>query len=68
MEDLRDGLGILTDTVQRLPAIVRQAEAALNEWQAEKDQREPWLARGLLLFGFWLVVLTCIIVIWRLAT
>ncbi|MGB3024379.1 2-polyprenylphenol 6-hydroxylase [Paradevosia shaoguanensis] len=68
VEDLRDGLGILTDTVQRLPAIVRQAEAALNEWQAEKDQREPWLSRGLLLFGFWLVVLTCIIVIWRLAT
>jgi len=66
VEDLRDGLGVLTDTVQRLPGIVRQTEAALSEWQAEKGQRTPWLSRGMLLFGFWLLVLTCLIAIWRM--
>ena len=66
VEDLRDGLGVLTDTVQRLPGIVRQTEAALSEWQAEKSQRKPWLSRGMLLFGFWLLVLTCLIAIWRM--
>jgi len=68
LEDLRDGIGILTDTVERLPGIVRQAEAALAEWQAERNQRRPWLSRGLLLFGFWVVVLTCLTLIWRLLT
>jgi len=63
IEDARDGFGILADTIGRVPGIVRQTEAALAEWQAEKHQREPWLSRWMVLSAFWLLVIACLVVL-----
>jgi ubiquinone biosynthesis protein len=60
LEDIRDGLKIFADTIQRLPGIIEQTEAALADYHAEKLRRRPW-PDGLLKWGLYLLLLLGIV-------
>ena len=42
IEDVKDGLKTLGETLGRLPDIVVQAESALTDYHAERARRKPW--------------------------
>ncbi|HEY4202008.1 MAG TPA: 2-polyprenylphenol 6-hydroxylase [Devosiaceae bacterium] len=68
LEELREGFSTLSDTVQRMPGLVRRAEAALDEYEAEKAVRRPWINRPMAITAWWVLVLAAVILIWRLIT
>ncbi len=66
IEDLGDGLRAAADTVRRLPHLVDRADAALTDYELERHGGEARTTRRLLFAGFWLAVITCIVLLWRL--
>jgi ubiquinone biosynthesis protein len=66
LEDVADQLRLAADTVGRLPAIVKKAEAALDDYEAEKRSRSRRNGRLMIVIGFWLLVAVALLVIWRL--
>jgi ubiquinone biosynthesis protein len=66
LEDVADQLRLAADTVGRLPAIVKKAEAALDDYEAEKRSRSRRTGRLMIVIGFWLLVAVALLVIWRL--
>ncbi len=66
LEDLADRLRTAADTVGRLPSIVGKAEAALDDYEAEKQSAARRNGRRMTIIGFWLLVALAVLLIWRL--
>jgi ubiquinone biosynthesis protein len=66
LEDLADRLRTAADTVGKLPAIVDKAEAALDDYEAEKRSSAARSRRTMIVLGFWLLVVVAVLLIWRL--
>jgi ubiquinone biosynthesis protein len=66
LEDLADRLRVAADTVGKLPAIVDKAEAALDDYEADKRSSAARNRRTMLVAGFWLLAVVAILLIWRL--
>lgn len=66
LEDLAEQLRAAATTVGRLPAIVQKAEAALDDYEAEKRSRVRRNGRLMTVAGFWLLAAVAILLIWRL--
>jgi ubiquinone biosynthesis protein len=66
LEALREGLDTLTDTIGRLPSLVARAEVALDDYDMEKAARRPWLSRTMVVAAFWVFILTCLAILWKM--
>lgn len=66
LEDVRDNLMAAADAVGRLPAIVAKAEAALDDYDADKRSPKRNFNRFMVVAGFWLLAVVCLLLIWRL--
>jgi len=67
-EALREGLDTFAETVKRIPGLVARAELALDDYDAEKRARRPWINRPMALAAFWIFLLTLLAVLWTLVT
>jgi len=66
LEDLRDHADVALDTIGRLPGLVTRAEAALDDYDAERRSPERRSTRRMLVWGFWAVVAIAIVLVVRL--
>jgi ubiquinone biosynthesis protein len=66
LEDLADRLRTAADTVGKLPDIVTKAEAALDDYEAEKRSSAARNRRLMMAAGFWLLAIVALLLIWRL--
>ena len=66
LEDIKDNLTTAAEAVSRLPAIIAKAEAALDDYDAEKRSPKRGFNRFMVLAGFWLLVIVTVLLIWRL--
>jgi len=66
IEDIKDNLTIAADAVSRLPAIISKAEAALDDYDAEKHSPRRGFNRFMAVTSFWLLVVAGLLLIWRL--
>ncbi len=57
IEDLKDQAGLALDTIGKLPGLVSRAEAALDDYDAEKRSPARRRAGRLMVAGFWVLVL-----------
>ena len=64
IEDFKDNFDIAVDTVGKLPGLINRAEAALDDYDAEKRSPQRLSTRRMLVVAFWvLVVIAAAIVI-----
>src|SRR3569833_3035213 len=56
LEDMRDNFSVAVDTVSKLPGLIRRAEAALDDYDAEKRSPQRRGTRRLLVAAFWVLV------------
>jgi ubiquinone biosynthesis protein len=68
LEDLRDRAEVAVDTVSRLPALVRRAEAALDDYDADRHSPDRRRTRTLLVAAFWVLVIMAAAIVVRLFT
>ena len=68
LEDLADRLRTAADTVARLPAIAQKAEAALDDYEAEKRSPRRRNGRMMALAAFWLLVVIAGLLLFRFLT
>jgi ubiquinone biosynthesis protein len=66
LEDLRDHARVAVETIGRLPGLVARAEAALDDYDAEKRSTEARGTRRLIVAGFWLLVLVVLALVVRM--
>jgi ubiquinone biosynthesis protein len=66
LEDLRDQAEIALDTIGKLPGLVNRAEAALDDYDAEKHSPQRRQARRLMLAGFWVLVIIAVALLFEL--
>ena len=67
LEDLKEQPDTAVDTaVGRLPAIIDKAEAALDDYDADKRSPKRRFNRFMVVAGFWLLAIVCALLIWRL--
>lgn len=66
IEDVKDSLGIAAEAISRLPAIIGKAEAALDDYNADKHSPRRGFNRFMTVAGFWLLALVSLLLIWRL--
>ncbi|RUT30248.1 2-polyprenylphenol 6-hydroxylase [Arsenicitalea aurantiaca] len=68
IEDARDGFTVAAETIGRLPALVARAETVLGQIETEHAARQVIVGPVLLRLGFWIVVLTCVTLVWSSLT
>ena len=56
LEDLRDRAQIAVDTIGKLPGLVTRAEAALDDYDAEKRSPQRQSTRTMMVAGFWVLL------------
>lgn len=66
LEDLKDNFDIAIATFARLPAIVTKAEAALDDYERDKNAPGRKFNRFMMIAGFWLAVVVLLVGLWRL--
>ena len=66
LEDLRDQAGIAMETVGKLPGLINRAQAALDDYDAEKRSPQRGGTRRMMVGAFWLLVIIAIAVVIRL--
>ena len=66
LEDLADTLRSGAEAVSRLPNILARAEGVLSDYEAERKARRPRFSPTVLLVAFWLALITCAVLLWRL--
>jgi len=65
LEDLREGLEETVATVRKLPGLVTRAEAALDDYDADKRSPQRGFNRFMFVAGFWLVVIVALVYLGR---
>ena len=63
IEDLRDHTTVALDTIGKLPGLVTRAEAALDDYDAEKRSPQRKANRTMMVVGFWVLVVIAIVLI-----
>jgi ubiquinone biosynthesis protein len=66
IEDIKDNLTTAGEAMSRLPAIITKAEAALDDYDAEKRSPSRGFNRFMVVVLFWLLVIAFLVLIWRL--
>jgi ubiquinone biosynthesis protein len=66
IEDLKDQAGVALDTIGRLPGLVVRAEAALDDYDADRRSPQRRSTRRVLIAGFWVLVAIAVILLLRL--
>jgi ubiquinone biosynthesis protein len=66
IEDLRDHAEVALDTIGRLPGLVTRAEAALDDYDAEKRSPQRHTTRRMMVAAFWVLIVIAIAVVVRL--
>ena len=65
LEDLREGFEETVATVRKLPGLVTRAEAALDDYDAEKRSPQRGFNRFMFVAGFWLIVIVALVYLVR---
>ena len=63
LEDLKDQAEIALDTIGKLPGLVNRAEAALDDYDAEKRSPARRDFQRLMLIGFWVLVVIALVLV-----
>jgi ubiquinone biosynthesis protein len=63
LEDMRDNFSVAVDTVSKLPGLIRRAEAALDDYDAEKRSPQRRDTRRLMVAAFWVLVVIAVAVV-----
>ena len=63
LEDLKDQAEIALDTIGKLPGLVNRAEAALDDYDAEKRSPARRDFQRLMLIGFWVLVVVALVLV-----
>ena len=63
LEDLKDQAEIALDTIGKLPGLVNRAEAALDDYDAEKRSPARRDFQRLMLVGFWVLVVIALVLV-----
>jgi ubiquinone biosynthesis protein len=66
LEDLRDNLGVAADTVGKLPGLINRAEAALDDYDADKRSPRHRSTRAMMVVGFWAILMIAAVLVVRL--
>lgn len=66
LEDMADMLRTGADAVSRLPNILARAEVVLADYEAERTVRRTPVPPWVMIAAFWLAVITCGVLLWRL--
>lgn len=68
LEDFREGFEEAIATVRKLPGLVTRAEAALDDYDAEKRSPQRGFNRFMFVASFWIIVIVALIYLYRVAT
>ncbi len=66
LEDLRDRAEVAMDTIGKLPSLFARAEAALDDYDAEKHSPQRKGTRRMMVAAFWLLVVIAVALIVQL--
>jgi ubiquinone biosynthesis protein len=66
LEDLRDKAQVAVDTVGKLPGLINRAEAALDDYDAEKRSPQRQSSRRMMIVAFWVLIVIAVAVVIRL--
>jgi ubiquinone biosynthesis protein len=66
IEDLKDQAGVALDTIGRLPGLVTRAEAALDDYDADKRSPQRRTTRIMMVLGFWAILIIATVLLVRL--
>lgn len=66
LEQLREHFDTAVTTLGRLPALVGKAEAALEDYERDKNAPSRRFNRFMILTGFWLGLVVLLVALWRL--
>jgi ubiquinone biosynthesis protein len=66
LEDIADRLRVAADTIGKLPSIVDKAEAALDDYEADRASTRRRNSRLMIIAGFWVLIVLGVLLIWRL--
>jgi ubiquinone biosynthesis protein len=66
LEDLRDSASVALDTVGRLPGLLTRAEAALDDYDADKRSPQRRSTRTMMVIGFWAILIIAAALVVRL--
>ena len=63
LEDVRDNFGVAVDTVSRLPGLMNRAEAALDDYDAEKRSPQRRTTQRMMVVAFWVLVVIAVAIV-----
>jgi ubiquinone biosynthesis protein len=66
IEDLKDHASVALDTIGKLPGLVTRAEAALDDYDADKRSPRHRSTRAMMVVGFWAILLIAAVLVVRL--
>jgi ubiquinone biosynthesis protein len=66
LEDLKDHADVALDTIGKLPGLVTRAEAALDDYDADRRSPQRRSTRTMVVVAFWVLVLIAAILVARL--
>ena len=66
LEQLKEHFDTAVATLGRLPAIMSKAEAALEDYERDKNGPDRRFNRFMILTGFWLGLVVLLVALWRL--
>jgi ubiquinone biosynthesis protein len=66
LEDMRDNLGVAVETVRKIPGLVTRAEAALDDYDADKRSPRHRSTRAMMVVGFWAILVIAAVLVVRL--
>jgi len=66
IEDFRDRAGVAIETIGKLPNLVNRAQAALDDYDAEKRSPQRRSSRRMLVAGFWVLVIIALALLFEL--
>lgn len=66
LEDLKDHAEVAMDTIGRLPGLVTRAEAALDDYDAERHSPQRKSTRTMMITAFWVLVIIAVTLVAKL--
>lgn len=66
LEDLKDHATVALDTIGRLPRLVSRAEAALDDYDADKRSPQRRSTRTMMVIAFWVLIIIAVTLVVRL--
>ena len=66
LEDLKDHADVALNTIGRLPGLVTRAEAALDDYDADRRSPQRQSTRRMMVIAFWILALIAAVLVARL--